>query len=204
MSQIFLITLALLGLAAPLADAQEAAPASMRTAVFAGGCFWCMQAPYDFAKGVSKTVVGYSGGKESDANYSAVSGHKTQHREAIEVTYDPALITYGQLLDIFWRNINPTQADGQFHDIGLSYQAAIYYANDEEKKAAEASKEAVGKSGKFQKPVVTEILPATKFYPAEEYHREYYIRNPGQGYCRAVVAPKVAKFRKQYLEKLKV
>jgi methionine-S-sulfoxide reductase len=136
-----------------------------------------MQPPFDRAKGVIKTVVGYTGGKESDANYSAVSGHKTQHRESIEVTYDPAQISYDQLLDIFWRNINPTQADGQFHDIGLSYQAAIYFNNDEEKKAAEASKEALGKSGKFSKPIVTEILPASKFYPAEEYHQKYYLKN---------------------------
>ena len=94
------------------------------------------------------------------------------------MTYDPAQISYDQLIDIFWRNINPTQADGQFHDIGLSYQAAIYYGNDEEKKAAEAAKDKLAKSGKFQKPIVTEILPATKFYPAEDYHQKYYLKSP--------------------------
>lgn len=167
----FLILLALVGLALPTFGADN------KTAVFAGGCFWCMQPPFDHAKGVAKTVVGYTGGKESDANYSAVSGHKTQHRESIEVTYDPSQISYDQLLDIFWRNINPTQADGQFHDIGLSYQAAIYYGSDEEKKVAEASKEQLGKSGKFQKPIATEILPVMKFYPAEEYHQKYYLKS---------------------------
>ena len=177
MAKNILLILALVGLTAPSLRAEETSPASSRSAIFAGGCFWCMQPPFDHAKGVTKTVVGYTGGKESDANYSAVSGHKTQHREAIEVTYDPAQITYDQLLDIFWRQINPTQADGQFHDIGLSYQAAIYFANADEKEAAEASKEALGKSGKFQKPIVTEILPATKFYPAEEYHQKYYLKN---------------------------
>ncbi|MEY2498197.1 MAG: peptide methionine sulfoxide reductase msrA/msrB [Verrucomicrobiota bacterium] len=158
--------------------ATEPAPAATRTAIFAGGCFWCMQPPFDQAKGVVKTVVGYTGGSEADANYEKVSAHQTRHRESIEVTYDPAQISYDQLLDIFWRQINPTQADGQFHDIGLSYQAAIFYGNDDEKKAAEVSKEKLGKSGRFQKPIVTEILPAVKFYPAEEYHQKYYLKNP--------------------------
>lgn len=136
-----------------------------------------MQPPYDNAKGVVKTVVGYSGGSAEDATYEKVSAHRTKHREVIQVTYDPAQISYEQLLDIFWCNIDPTQADGQFHDIGLSYQAAIFYANDEEKKAAELSKEMLGKSGKFSKPIVTEILLAQPFYPAEEYHQKYYLKN---------------------------
>jgi methionine-S-sulfoxide reductase len=164
-------------LGVPFGWGQNAAPT--KTAIFAGGCFWFMQPPFDHAKGVVKTVVGYTGGSAADATYGKVSAHQTQHRESIEVTYDPAQISYEQLLDIFWRNINPTQADGQFADIGLSYQAAIYYGNDEEKKMAEASKEKLGKSGKFQKPIVTEILPATKFYPAEDYHQKYYLKNPG-------------------------
>jgi methionine-S-sulfoxide reductase len=157
--------------------AAESTPPSTRMAIFAGGCFWCMQPPYDKANGVVKTVVGYSGGSADDANYEKVSAHRTKHREVIEVTYDPAKISYEQLLDIFWRQINPTQANGQFHDIGLSYQAAIFYSNEEEKKTAEASKEKLVKSGKFSKPVVTEILPAQPFYPAEEYHQKYYLKN---------------------------
>ena len=164
-----------------LASVNAAEPSAVtKTAIFAGGCFWCMQPPFDHAKGVTKTVVGYCGGKESDANYSAVSAHKTAHRESIEVTYNPAEISYDQLLDIFWRNINPTQADGQFSDIGLSYQAAIFYGNDDEKKVAEVSKEKLGKSGKFQKPIATEILPAMKFFPAEEYHQKYYLKNSAE------------------------
>ncbi len=155
-----------------------ASTATTKTAIFAGGCFWCMQPPFDHAKGVVKTVVGYTGGKKETANYRAVSAHETQHREAIRVTYDPSQISYDQLLDIFWRNINPTQADGQFHDIGLSYQAAIYYGNEEEKKIAETSKERLAKSGRFDKPIVTEILPAKPFYPAEDYHQKYYLKNP--------------------------
>ena len=137
-----------------------------------------MQPPYDQAKGVVKTVVGYTGGSEADANYEKVSGHRTKHREAIQVMYDPVQISYEQLLDIFWRQINPTQADGQFHDIGLSYQAAIFYGNEEEKKTAEASKEKLGKSVRFQKPIVTEILSLMNFYPAEDSHQKYYLKNP--------------------------
>jgi methionine-S-sulfoxide reductase len=137
-----------------------------------------MQPPFDHAKGVTKTVVGYTGGSKGDATYELVSAHKTKHREAIEVTYDPAQISYEQLLDIFWHNINPTQADGQFHDLGLSYQSAIYYGNEEEKKIAEASKVKLAKSGKFDRPIATEILPAMPFYPAEEYHQKYYLKNP--------------------------
>jgi methionine-S-sulfoxide reductase len=170
--------LAALFAVAILAQAAEPTSGATKTAIFAGGCFWCMQPPYDNAKGVVKTVVGYTGGSAEDANYEKVSAHRTKHREAIEVTYDPAQISYDQLLDIFWRNINPTQGDGQFHDIGLSYQAAIFYGGEEEKKTAEASKEKLGKSGKFSRPIVTEILPAQPFYAAEDYHQKYYLKNP--------------------------
>ena len=159
-------------------NAAEPAPATTKKAIFAGGCFWCIQTPYDKAKGVVKTIVGYTGGSAEDATYEKVSSHRTKHREAIEVTYDPAQISYEHLLDIFWRNIDPTQSDGQFYDIGPNYKAAIYYGNDDEKKAAEASKEALAKSGKFSKPVVTEILAAMPFYPAEEYHQKYYLKQP--------------------------
>jgi peptide methionine sulfoxide reductase msrA/msrB len=170
--------LAALFAVATLAHAAEPTSGATKTAIFAGGCFWCMQPPYDNAKGVVKTVVGYTGGSAEDANYEKVSAHRTKHREAIEVTYDPAQISYDQLLDIFWRNINPTQGDGQFHDIGLSYQAAIFYGGEEEKKTAEVSKEKLGKSGKFSRPIVTEILPAQPFYAAEDYHQKYYLKNP--------------------------
>ena len=175
MHKFFSILALLLGLGSVPLSAQ----AETKTAVFAGGCFWCMQPPYDTAKGVTKTVVGYTGGTKETANYELVSAHKTQHREVIEVTYDPAQISYDQLIDIFWHNIRPTQADGQFHDIGLSYQAAIYFANDEEKKTAEASKEKLAKSGKFDQPIVTEILPRKPFYPGEDYHQKYYLKSPG-------------------------
>ena len=157
---------------------QNSSPAETRTAIFAGGCFWCIQPAFDKATGVIKTLVGYCGGTEPNPTYEVVSSEKTGYRESIEITYDPAKISYDQLLDIYWRQIDPTQADGQFTDIGPSYRAAIFYGNDDEKRIAEASKEKLSRAGKFSKPIVTEILPAMKFYPAEAYHQKYYPQNP--------------------------
>jgi methionine-S-sulfoxide reductase len=157
---------------------QNSSPAETKTAIFAGGCFWCIQPAFDEAAGVTKTVVGYCGGTEPNPTYEVVSSEKTGYRESIQITYDPAKISYDQLLDIYWRQIDPTQADGQFTDIGPSYRAAIFYSDGDEKKIAEASKEKLARSGKFHKPIVTEILPAMKFYPAETYHQKYYQQNP--------------------------
>jgi methionine-S-sulfoxide reductase len=181
MSRTFLLTLSYAALASVIVNdtyGQNSSPSATRTAIFAGGCFWCIQPAFDKAKGVIKTVVGYSGGTEPNPTYELVTSEKTNYRESIEVTYDPAEISYDQLLDIYWRQIDPTQADGQFTDIGPSYHAAIFYANAEEKKTADASKEKLAHSGKFNKPIVTEILPAMKFYPAEAYHQKYYQQNP--------------------------
>jgi methionine-S-sulfoxide reductase len=153
-------------------------PAMTKTAVLAGGCFWCIQPAFDKAPGVIKTTVGYCGGTEPNPTYALVGSEKTNYRESIQIVYDPAKISYSQLLDIYWKQIDPTQSDGQFTDIGPSYRAAIFFGNDEEKKIAEMSKEKLGQSGKFKKPIVTEILPATKFYPAEDHHQKYYQQNP--------------------------
>jgi methionine-S-sulfoxide reductase len=161
-----------------LACSQTPAPTNVRTAVLAGGCFWCIQPAFDKAPGVIKTVVGYSGGTEPNPTYELVTSEKTKYRESIEITYDPAKISFEQLLDIYWKQIDPTQSDGQFTDIGWSYRAAIFYNNDEEKRIAEASKQKLSRSGKFDKPIVTEILPGMKFYPAEAYHQKYYQQNP--------------------------
>ncbi len=176
---IFLLSYALIA-ACTIANSQgqNPSPAETRTAVFAGGCFWCIQPAFDKAKGVIKTVVGYSGGSEPNPTYELVSSEKTGYRESIQITYDPAKISYDQLLEIYWRQIDPTQADGQFTDIGPSYRAAIFYGNDNEKRVAETSKEKLARSGKFNKPIVTEVLPAMKFYPAEAYHQKYYQQNP--------------------------
>ena len=169
---------AIIGGTVTISYGQNSSPAQTRTAVFAGGCFWCIQPAFDKAKGVIKTVVGYCGGTEPNPTYDLVSSEKTGYRESIQITYDPAKISYDQLLDIYWRQIDPTQADGQFTDIGPSYRAAIFYGNNDEKKIAEASKEKLVRSGKFNKPIVTEFLPAMKFYPAEAYHQKYYQQNP--------------------------
>ncbi len=178
----FLVFALLVGVAGAfstdLGRGQDSPSQTNKTAIFAGGCFWCIQPAFDKAKGVLKTVMGYSGGMEPNPTYELVSSEKTGYREAIEITYDSARISYDQLLDIYWRQINPTQADGQFTDIGPSYRAAIFYGNDDEKKVAEASKDKLARSGKFDKPIVTEILPAMKFYPAEAYHQKYYQQNP--------------------------
>ncbi|HEY5991354.1 MAG TPA: peptide-methionine (S)-S-oxide reductase MsrA [Candidatus Udaeobacter sp.] len=181
MKRTFLLALGYAGLTAIIVTGsrgQNSSPVETRTAIFAGGCFWCIQPAFDKAKGVVKTVVGYCGGTEPNPTYQLVSSEKTSYRESIEITYDPAKISYEQLLDIYWRQIDPTQADGQFTDIGPSYRAAIFYGNEQEKKIAEASKEKLARSGKFNKRIVTEILPATKFYPAEAYHQKYYQQNP--------------------------
>src|SRR5258705_4134737 len=177
MNRIFLLAFGCVALAAG-SYATVRAPATTRTAVFAGGCFWCIQPAFDKTPGVIKTVVGYCGGTEPNPTYKLVTSEKTKYRESIEVTYDPAKISFEQLLDIYWRQIDPTQADGQFTDIGPSYRAAIFYGNAEEKKIADASKEKLTRSGKFKKPIVTEILPAMKFWPAEDYHQTYYRENP--------------------------
>ena len=161
-----------------LCNGQESTTPQPKTAVFAGGCFWCIQPAFDKAPGVLKTVVGYCGGIEPNPTYELVGSEKTKYRESIEVTYDPSKISYDQLLDIYWKQIDPTQSDGQFTDIGPSYRAAIFYADNNEKQLAEGSKSKLGKSGKFKKPIVTEILPVMKFYPAEDYHQKYYQQNP--------------------------
>src|SRR6266436_5754412 len=180
MNRAFLLALGGIAFALTITQvaAQSSSAGTTRTAIFAGGCFWCIQPAFDKAKGVIKTVVGYSGGTEPNPTYELVTSEKTNYRESIEVTYDPQKISYDQLLDIYWRQIDPTQANGQFTDIGPSYRAAIFYRDDDEKKIAEASKEKLTRSGKFHKPIVTEILPAMKFYPAEGYHQKYYQQNP--------------------------
>ena len=181
MKRTFLLALGYAGLTAIIVTGsrgQNSSPVETRTAILAGGCFWCIQPAFDKAKGVVKTVVGYCGGTEPNPTYQLVSSEKTSYRESIEITYDPAKISYEQLLDIYWRQIDPTQADGQFTDIGRSYRAAIFYGNTEEKKIADASKEKLAHSGKFSRPIVTEILPALKFYAAEAYHQKYYQQNP--------------------------
>ncbi len=160
------------------ARAQDAPTPPAATATFAGGCFWCMQYAFDRAPGVKKTIVGYTGGTKANPGYEEVSSGETGHAESIDVIYDPTQTTYDKLLDVFWKNIDPTAVNRQFADAGTQYRTAIFYHNEAEKKAAEASKAALQKSGKFDKPIATQIVAASTFYPAEEYHQEYYKKNP--------------------------
>lgn len=148
------------------------------TATFAGGCFWCMEGPFDHQQGVVETISGYTGGSTAHPTYQEVSSGSTEHAEAIQVIYDPSKVSYAQLLEIFWRQIDPTQVDGQFADRGRQYRTAIFYHGDEQQRLAEESKAGLAVSGKFAKPIVTEIVPASAFYPAEEYHQDYYKKNP--------------------------
>jgi peptide methionine sulfoxide reductase msrA/msrB len=147
---------------------------NLKKATFAGGCFWCTEADFEKLPGVGKVVSGYTGGHKENPTYAEVSSGKTGHVEAIQVYYDPARISYEELLDYFWKHIDPTDAGGQFVDRGGQYRSAIFYHDEEQKRLAEKSKEALGKSGKFKQPIATEIVKFTKFYEAEEYHQDYY------------------------------
>lgn len=175
---LFVLLAGLSGLAA--APTAVTVPPNASVAVFSGGCFWCIQPPFDKAGGVYATLVGYCGGSSRNPTYEEVSTGATGYRESIEVFYDPARITYKQLLDIYWHNINPTQADGQFYDVGPQYTTAVYYSNGREKQTAEKSKEALAKSGMFKQPIATQVLPLTKFWPAEAHHQKYSLTNPEQ------------------------
>ncbi len=168
---------AILSLAAALA-APALAQESLAKATFAGGCFWCMEPPYDRLAGVVSTTSGYIGGKTRNPTYEQVSSGGTGHAEAVQIVYDPKKITYEKLLEVFWRNIDPTNASGQFCDKGNQYRSAIFYHNEEQKRLAEQSKAALERSKPFKSPIVTQIVPATEFYAAEDYHQDYYEKNP--------------------------
>ena len=152
----------------------RAIPEDARTAVFAGGCFWCTESDFEKVDGVIDAISGYTGGKEVNPTYQQVSAGRTGHVEAVKVVYDPEKITYAELLDVFWRHMDPTDEGGQFVDRGAQYASAIFYADDDERRQAEMSKKDLAASGRFDKPIVTPILPLGPFYPAEEYHQDYY------------------------------
>jgi peptide-methionine (S)-S-oxide reductase len=168
----------MVAVANPKAGVGQRSDARMEKATFAGGCFWCMEPPFDELPGVISTTSGYTGGRTKDPTYEQVSSGGTGHAEAVEVVYDPSKITYATLLDVFWRNIDPVTPNGQFCDVGIQYRSAIYHHNEEQKRLAEASKKALENSARFQHPIVTEIAPASPFYRAEEYHQDYYKKNP--------------------------
>ncbi|NOX10039.1 MAG: peptide-methionine (S)-S-oxide reductase MsrA [Gammaproteobacteria bacterium] len=151
---------------------------SIELATFAGGCFWCMEPPFDKLPGVISTTSGYSGGSEKDPTYQEVSAGKTHHAEVVQVRYNPSIIDYTKLLEVFWRNIDPTSEGRQFVDIGQQYRSAIFYHSEEQKALAIKSRDQLAASGRFDKPIVTEITAFSRFYPAEDYHQDYYQHNP--------------------------
>ena len=178
-----LCTLALLGgLVAgcwpALAQTNPGPDARLETATFAGGCFWCMEAPFDKLDGVLSVTVGYTGGTKPNPTYQEVSSGSTGHAESVQLKYDPRKISYSKLLDVFWHNVDPVTPNAQFCDHGNQYRSAIFYHDEEQKRTAEASKAELEKSKRFKEPIVTEIVPASTFWRAEDYHQHYYLKNP--------------------------
>jgi methionine-S-sulfoxide reductase len=169
--------LSLLGSAPPVASSAEAAPEGAVRATFAGGCFWCMEPPFDKIPGVVSTTSGYAGGSVVNPSYEQVSAGVTGHTEVVQVVFDPEKVSYEKLLGVFWANIDPFDGGGQFCDRGSQYRTAIFYADDAQKRAAQASKDAIETSAKLPGRIVTEITPLDAFYPAENYHQDYYKKN---------------------------
>ena len=172
-------------------------------ATLGGGCFWCLEAVFQGLQGVERVVSGYAGGSVPSPSYEDVCTGGTGHAEVVQVSFDPAVLSYRDLLDVFFAIHDPTTLNRQGADVGTQYRSAIYCHSPEQERTARAAIAEIEGQGVFDAPIVTEVAPFTVFYPAEEYHQDYFRRNPGQGYCRAVIAPKVAKFRKQHLERLK-
>ncbi len=173
------------------------------TATLAGGCFWCLEAAFDLLKGVERVQSGYAGGSVANPTYEQVCTGRTGHAEVVQITFDPSVISFRDLLDVFFVIHDPTTLNRQGADVGTQYRSAIFCHSPEQEAAAERVIAELGAAKVWDDPIVTEVVPLKAFYPAEEYHRDYYRRNPNQGYCQAVIAPKVAKVRKQYFEKLK-
>jgi len=172
-------------------------------ATLAGGCFWCLEAIYDDLKGVEAVVSGYSGGQVENPTYKQVCSGITDHAEVVQITFDPQIVSYRDLLKIFFTIHDPTTLNRQGPDVGTPYRSAIFYHSPEQKVIAEQTIAEIDSAQLWHAPIVTEVASFDVFYPAEDHHQEYFKRNPGQGYCRAVIAPKVARFRQQHLEKLK-
>ncbi len=176
---------------------------TIRTATFGGGCFWCTEAVYDRVKGVRKVTSGYSGGKVPNPTYTQVCTGSTGHAEVIQVEFDPDEISFEQILDIFFHTHDPTTLNRQGADVGTQYRSAVFYHDDEQKLLTEKVIKELNASGEFDDPIVTKLEKFEKFYPAEDYHQNYFEQNPGQPYCQVVVGPKVSKFQKRYQAMLK-
>lgn len=175
----------------------------LQQATLAGGCFWCLEAVFDNLQGVVDVVSGYAGGSVPKPSYEQVCTGRTGHAEVVRLSFDPNQITYQEILEVFFTIHDPTTLNRQGADVGTQYRSAIFYHNEEQRAAAEQVIDQLNAAGLWDRKIVTEVSPLPEFYPAEEYHQEYFARNPYAGYCRAVVAPKVAKFRQKYASRLK-
>lgn len=175
----------------------------VEVATLAGGCFWCLEAVFDELKGVESVESGYSGGHTQSPSYTQVCDGDTGHAEVVQVTFDAKVLSYKDLLGVFFTIHDPTTLNRQGNDVGTQYRSAIYYHDEEQKKVAKEVIQEISSTKIWDDPIVTEVTPFDKFYLAEDYHQEYFKKNPFQGYCRAVVAPKVAKFRHTFTERLK-
>jgi peptide-methionine (S)-S-oxide reductase len=173
------------------------------TATLGGGCFWCLEAVYDDLRGVESVVSGYAGGRVPNPSYEAVCAGTTGHAEVVQVTFDPAEVSFRELLDVFFTIHDPTTLNRQGADVGTQYRSVVFYHDDEQKATAEQAIRDLEAEAVWENPVVTQVVPLPEFYPAEDYHQEYFARNPRAGYCQVVIEPKVSKFRKQYLSRLK-
>ena len=178
-------------------------PPGREIATLAGGCFWCLEAVYDQVKGVDSVESGYIGWHVTNPTYGQVCGGDTGHAEVVGLTFDPKVVSYGDLLDVFFVIHDPTTLNRQGNDVGSQYRSAIFYHSPEQKRIAEDKIRQLGEERVYEDRIVTEVTPAEPFYLAEAYHQEYFTNNPYQPYCTAVVAPKVAKFRRKFLERLK-
>ena len=172
-------------------------------ATFGAGCFWCVEAVFKELRGVEKVVSGYAGGSVPSPTYEQVCTGRTGHAEAVQIVFDPTVISYDELLEVFWKTHDPTTPNRQGKDVGPQYRSVIFYHDEEQRQRAERSKAALEASGFYRNPVVTEIVAYTNFYPAEAYHQDYYLNNPAQPYCRLVIRPKAEKLRQHFAAKLK-
>ena len=176
---------------------------SQETATVAGGCFWCMEAVFQQIDGVEKVVSGYTGGTTANPTYREVCSDRTGHAEAVQVSFDPLKISYREILEVFFSVHDPTTLNRQGADVGTQYRSAIFYSSDEQRDAAEQLISELDEAHTWKKPIVTQILPLDRFYPAENYHRDYFVRHPEQAYCQMVISPKVAKLRTKWAKRLK-
>ena len=190
-------------IAEPMIQQETGTTSATDTIVLGAGCFWCVEAVFAELNGVKSVMPGYTGGAMKNPDYKSVCTGETGHAEVAEIIFDPSVVTLPEILEVFWQTHDPTTLNRQGADVGTQYRSAIFYRNAEQKATAEHYKAELDKSGAFPRPIVTEIAALTTFYPAENYHRDYFANNPEQGYCQMVIRPKVEKFRKAFANKLK-